>query len=84
MIKVTIPEAYNGSCSICHVDMWQVPSHEISITYGEPLVMTYGCDIEGHHVFVCDPCVSSVRDGSATICKHNKLVEVVKSFTGKE
>ena len=84
MVEVTIPEAYNGSCSICKVDMWQVPSYEISLTYNEPLVMTYGCDIEGHRCYVCDSCVSSIRDGSARICKYNKLVEVVKSFTGKE
>ena len=84
MIKVTIPEAYNGSCSICRVDMWQVPSHEISIKYNEPLDVGSYPPFEGHRCYICDSCVSSVRDGSALLCTYNKSVEVVKSFTGKE
>ena len=79
MIKITIPDSYNGSCSHCHKDMWKVPSHQISVTYSEPIIMSYGPDIEGHTMFVCASCITELD--------YNGLYEsyeVVKSFMGEE
>jgi len=79
MIKITIPDSYKGSCSLCHKDMWKVPSHQISVTYSEPIIMSYGPDIEGHTMFVCDSCVTRFPDQP-----DSDTYEVVKSFTGEE
>lgn len=86
MINVTIPDAYNGSCSICREDMWGVPSHLIRVIYKEPIVMEYGPDVKSLGQYVCDTCIVSIKDGTASICSRESTgsIEVTESFTGKE
>ena len=86
MINVTIPEFYNGACSVCREDMWGVPSHLIKVTNKEPMVMSTGPDVVSISKYVCDTCVVGVRDGTSILYKYENTgsIEVTESFTGKE